>query len=79
MLKSDDVAAADDVSAQLDDLRSAVASEENRAAAEAAEKTLRAALVQKVRAQRPRDCFSPTALAAFKRKHVAMMAMRAPK
>ena len=46
---------------------------ESRAAALAAEKRARAALIQKIKAMPPRQCFSSAALTAFKRKHVAMM------
>ena len=38
-----------------------------------AEKRARTTLVQQILAVPPKQCFSPKALAAFKRKHVAMM------
>ena len=50
---------------------------ERRTDAIEAEKRARAALVQQILATPPKQCFSPKALAAFKRKHVAMMARSA--
>ena len=47
---------------------------EGRAEAIEAEKRARAALVQQILAMPPKECFSPKALTAFKRKHIAMMA-----
>ena len=46
---------------------------ERRAAAVAAEQKARDALVARVKALPPRQCFSPAALSSFKKRHLAMM------
>jgi hypothetical protein len=70
-----------ETSTALQSLASAVASsgDERRAAAEAAEVAVRDALVQEIKSRPPKECFTPAALAAFKRKHIEMMKANEPK
>ena len=69
-------AADKDVKTHLGKLADAVSwGAERRAEGQVAEGFARASLIQKVLSKRPRDCFTPEALAAFKKKHIAMMGM----
>ena len=70
-----------ETSTALQSLASAVAASGDgaRAAAEAAEVAVRDALVQEIKSRPPKECFTPAALAAFKRKHIEMMKANEPK
>jgi hypothetical protein len=67
-------APATDVAQHLQTLASALSwGAERRAAARAAEEHARAELIQRLKAMPPQQCFSPAALASFKKQHAAMM------